>query len=292
MIRSMTGFGKGEGRLKNGRVIAELKTVNHKFYELSSRLPVSIMFLEDKIRAHINAKIKRGRVNLNLVVEDGRDLDRSIRVNKSLAKRYYEVLSGLKKELGVRSEVSMDQLASMPDVITYTSADIDTERVWPRIKAALDEALAKLIRSREAEGAELSRDLSSRIEAIEGLIKDIRKQAPEVTARYKNDLQKKIESLASGARLDKGRLETEVAIFAKNCDIAEEITRILAHVKSFKALLASEKEAGRQLDFIAQELFREANTIGSKAQDAGISRNVIRAKEQIEKIREQAQNVE
>jgi uncharacterized protein (TIGR00255 family) len=292
MIKSMTGFGKGEGRLKNGRLIVELKTVNHKFYELSSRIPASIMFLEDRIRNHINVRIKRGKVNLNLVVEDGRELDKSININRPLVKRYYDAISGLKKELGAKGEVTMDQLLSMPDVITYTSADIDTEKVWPQIKAALDEALEKLIRSRQAEGAELGRDLLSRIEAIEGLIKDIRKQAPRATARYKKDLQKRIESLAGRVRLDRGRLETEVAIFAKNCDITEEITRVLAHTKSFKALLTKDKDAGRQLDFIAQELFREANTIGSKAQDVGISKNVILVKEQIEKIREQAQNVE
>lgn len=183
MIRSMTGFGKGESKLKDSKVLAELRTVNHKFYELSSRMPAGILFLEDRVRGYINTRIKRGRVNLNLVVEDGRQLEKSLRVNKALAKRYYQVLTDLKKQVGASDNISMDQLVSLPDVITYASADIDTEKIWSQVKAALDAAIEKLIRSREIEGAALHKDLTSRINSIESFTKEIQSEAPGVVKR-------------------------------------------------------------------------------------------------------------
>lgn len=298
----MTGFGKGEHKYAGGKATVELKAINHRFYELSARLPNHILFLEDKIRSYTNTKIKRGRVNLNLAIEDRHGPNRPLKINKDLAKKYYRVLSGLKKDLGIKENLSLGELILLPEVITSSAADIDTQKIWPHIKAALDSALGKLVKARESEGAVLEKDLLGRIRTIERLMKDIREQAPAVIVRYKKNLQEKISRLtasaagpainASAGRLDAGRLETEVAIFAKNCDISEEITRMLAHIKSFRSVVLKGAEAGKQLDFIAQELFREINTTGAKAQDIKIARRVIQIKEQIEKIREQVQNIE
>jgi uncharacterized protein (TIGR00255 family) len=231
-------------------------------------------------------------VNLNLVIENGRHLDKSLKVNKALASRYCQILTDLKRQLGVEDNISLSQIVSLPDVITCAPADIDAEKIWPQIKAALDGAIAKLIESRELEGSALHKDLSFRINAIGLLTKDIQQRAPAVVKKYKRDLEARIKEIAGSVNLDNSRLETEVAIFAKNCDISEEITRTNAHIKNFKVVLSSVCEAGRQLDFIAQELYREANTIGAKAQDINISKTVIKIKEQVEKIREQVQNVE
>lgn len=292
MIRSMTGFGKGEHKYAGGKVSVELKAINHRFYELSSRLPNHILFLEDRIRSYINTKIKRGRVNLNLAIEDRHGPKEPLKINKELAKKYYRVLSGLKKGLGIKENLSLGELILLPEVITSSAADIDTQKFWPHIKTALDSALVKLVKARESEGAALEKDLLARIRTIERLIKDIREQAPKVIVQYKKNLQEKISRLTASASLDEGRLETEAAIFAKNCDISEEVTRMLAHTENFRSTVSKGGEAGRRLDFICQELFREINTTGAKAQDIKIARRVIQIKEEIEKIREQVQNIE
>jgi len=292
MIRSMTGFGKAEHKYPDGNIVVELKSVNHRFFELSSRIPSTISFLEDKIRAHINTKIKRGKINLNMIVEGNHILQRQITVNKQLAKKYFTALSQLKNELGISSGISLDHLVSMPDVITSRTQVANVQKIWPYVKTALDKALSGLVRTREKEGTALSKDLKKRIKDLDVIAGQIKFRAPSVVKAYKENLAVKISQISPGVMLDEGRLEQEVTIFAKNCDITEEMTRLKAHIKNFESVLSGQKEAGRQLDFIAQELFREINTTGAKAQDIEISRLVIKAKEEIEKVREQVQNVE
>jgi len=288
----MTGFGKAEHKYSGGNIVAEIKAVNHRFYEFSSRMPSSMAFLDDKMRNYINAKVKRGKINLNITIEGDHVLDRHLTVNKNLAKKYYAALSELKKELGIENNVSLEHLVSMPDVITSHSAEADTEKTWLSIRPALDKALENLIKTRQKEGAQLCKDLVKRVKMIGGITGEIKALAPLVVKNYKGILEEKIKQISSSIKLDEGRLEQEVTMFAKNCDITEEITRLSAHIKSFENLLVSPGEAGRQLDFIAQELFREINTISAKAQDIKISRLAISMKEQIEKIREQVQNIE
>jgi len=288
----MTGFGKAEHKYAGGKVVAEIKAVNHRFYEFSSRTSSSIVFLDDKIRNYINARVKRGKINLNITIEGNHILDRHLTVNKAIAKKYYAALNELKKELKIKNNVSLEHLVSMPDVITSHSAEADTEKTWLCIKPALDKALDNLIDTRQKEGAQLYKDLIKRVKMIDDLTDEIKTHAPEVAKNYKAILESKIKQISSSLKLDEGRLELEVAMFAKNCDITEEIIRLKAHIKSFQNLLASPGEAGRQLDFISQELFREINTISAKAQDIKISRIAISVKEQIEKIREQVQNIE
>lgn len=292
MIRSMTGFGKAEHKYPDGNIVAELKSVNHRFFEISSRIPSTILFLEDKIRAHINTKIKRGKINLSLTIEGNHILEKQIMVNRRLAKKYFIALSQLKSELNISSSVSLDHLVSMPDVITSRTQVADVQKIWPYVKTALDKALNGLVRAREKEGAALRKDMGNRIKTIDAIAGHIKLRAPSVVKAYKENLAAKISQISPGVILDEGRLEQEVTIFAKNCDITEEMTRLKAHIKNFESVLSDQKEAGRQLDFIAQELFREINTTGAKAQDIEISRLVIKAKEEIEKVREQVQNVE
>lgn len=292
MIRSMTGFGKAKHKYPGGSIIIELKSVNHRFYELSSRMPSTILFLEDKIRSHINTKIKRGKVNLSLTMEGNHILEKHLSVNNALAKKYFIALTQLKKTLGITSGVSLDHLISMPEVVTCSSSAANVEKIWPHIKTALDKALVYLVKARELEGSALCKDLHKRVRLIDEIAGEIKQRAPTVVKAYKENLSAKISQISPSVKLDDGRLEQEITMFAKNCDITEEITRLKAHVEGFQGALAGGKEVGRQLDFIAQELFREINTTGSKAQDITISRLVIKAKEEIEKVREQVQNVE
>ena len=292
MIRSMTGFGKAEYKYPGGNIVAEIKAVNHRFYEFSSRMPSSVLFLDDKIRGYINAKVKRGKINLNIAIEGNHILEKRLTVNKCLAKKYYEALSELKKELGIENNVTLEHLVSMPDVITSLSPEANIDKTWLYLKSALDKALGNLIKTRQKEGAQLCKDLRKRINMIDKLTDEIKTYAPVVVKNYKETLEGKIKQISPSIKLDEGRLEQEVAMFAKNCDITEEITRLKAHIKSFQDIISTSGEAGRRLDFIAQELSREINTIGAKAQNINISRHVIQAKEEIEKIREQVQNVE
>lgn len=292
MIRSMTGFGKAQHKYPGGNIVVELKSVNHRFYELFSRMPSAILFLEDKARSYINTKVKRGKVSLNLTVEGNHILGKHLSVNNALAKKYFAALTQLKKELRLTSGVSLDHLISMPEVVTCRSSATNVDKIWPHVKAALDKALVQLIKTRETEGAALRKDMNRRINAVEKIAGEIKQHAPSVVKAYKENLSAKIKQISPSVKLDEGRLEQEVTMFAKNCDITEEVTRLKAHIKSFESALSDGKEVGRQLDFIAQELFREINTAGSKAQDITISRLVIKAKEEIEKIREQVQNIE
>lgn len=292
MIRSMTGFGKSEHKYPGGNIVVELKTVNHRFYELSSRLPSTILFLEDKIRPYINTRVRRGKATLSLTIEGNHILEKYLSINNALAKKYFIALSGLKKELKLTSGVSLDHLISMPEVVTCRSSAANVEKIWPHVKAALDKALALLIKTRETEGSQLRKDMDKRIKSVDKIADEIKQLAPSVVKMYKENLSVKIKQISPSVKLDEGRLEQEVTMFAKNCDITEEVTRLKAHIKGFEGALSESNEVGRRLDFITQELFREINTAGSKAQDITISQLVIKAKEEIEKIREQVQNIE
>jgi len=293
MIKSMTGFGRGQAAFKDGRIKAELKSINHRYFELSARLPNNIAFLENKMKDFLRKRIKRGRVNLSLALEDSRGSAAAVTINEELALKYKRLIGRLAKKMRTAPAISLKEIISLPEVICYEPADKEYSAMWPHIERALSTALDKLIASRSKEGAALAADLKKRIDAIGALAGKIKTRVPAVIKYHRQQLKKRIEHISEGrVRLNKDRLETEVALFAKSSDITEELTRIQAHVKAFKDALKAGREAGRRLDFTAQELFRETNTIGSKAQDSKVTGWVIDAKEQIEKIREQVQNVE
>lgn len=294
MIKSMTGFGKGEISGKYGRIKVEVRSVNHKFFEISAKLPEGLLDFEDRVREMVSKFIRRGKVNLNLVCEDGLESADKIVVDEKLAMVYYRMLTGLKKKIPVEGSVRMDQLITLPGVITYEPKGVTPPKIWPYMEKALIMALENLSRSRLKEGRAIYVDLKKRIRHIEkatGMIK-IRSQIN--VKLYKERLKKSIIELSgtSMKKFDKGRLEQEVALYAKNSDITEEITRILAHVCNLKDVLKKDLEVGKKLDFIAQELNREINTIGSKASDFKISQKVIQIKSEVEKLREQAKNIE
>ena len=288
----MTGFGKGEIKFPGGQIIVEIKTVNHKFFDASLKLPETIVPFEDRIKEVLQKKINRGKVNVNIIYENSGLKDEVIAINRKLAKSYYAGIVGLKKALGLKEPIGLKELISLPGVINYAATQESLTVLWPKIEKALSAALASLITDREKEGKALYKDFFKRVTVIDRMLAEIKSSSHLSVKEYRERFEKKVRDLTSGHEIDKGRLEMEVAIFAKNIDISEEITRLKNHLDNFKRTLGVNGEAGKKIDFIAQELHREINTVGSKASDFKISRNVIEIKSEIEKIREQAKNIE
>ena len=292
MIKSMTGFGKGEARFKSGKVTVEIKTVNHKFFDATLKLPNGITAFEDRIKEILQKKIKRGKVNLNLAYDGVLLKAERLSINKKAAKNYYNALEGLKKELGLKEEIDIRDIIALPGVLSFDSLEKGLAAFWPKIKKALDMAIDRLVSDREKEGKALHADLAARTKAIETMLVTIKSRAHLNIDEYRKRFADRVKDLTGGRDIDMGRLEMEVAIFAKNSDISEEITRLQNHLSNFNKTMSAGGEVGKKIDFIAQELHREINTIGSKASDFKISKNVIEIKGEIEKIREQAKNLE
>ncbi len=292
MIRSMTGFGKAVVKSKQGTVIVEMRALNHKFFELSPKLPNGLSQFEDKLKGIIHQKVRRGKVYLNIELNDQKNGAQRISINRDMARRYNSELARLKKLLGLKGEVRLDRLISLPGVIVTDVARPNSQRAMPRVKEALKKALDELIKDREKEGKALCKDLTKRVANIRAAVEHIDERAALSVVKYKNHLINRIKELTGTKNVDKGRLAQEVALFAKNSDVSEELTRLDSHLISFKDSLRVHAEVGKKLDFIAQELHREANTIASKCSDFKISKSVIQVKSEIEKIREQVKNVE
>ncbi len=292
MITSMTGFGKGESKFGGRWITVEIKTVNHKFFDAGMRLPLSITAFEDRIKEALQKKILRGKVSLNLMYEDGAPKGGRVRIDKACVRSYCGEMKSLAKSLGIKDDFGVKDLLALPGVVIYEPEAEHLAAMWPKIKTALDKALAMLIDNREKEGRAIYIDLKKRSVRISKLLVVIKSRAHLNIGEYRKKFADRIKDLSGGRQIDMGRLEMEVAIFAKNCDISEEITRIENHLAHFNQTIAGSNEVGKKLDFIAQELHRETNTIGSKASDFKISKNVIDIKGEIEKIREQAKNLE
>lgn len=292
MIKSMTGFGKGEVKFQGGVIIVEIKTVNHKFFDASLKLPETIAPFEDRIKDVLQKKIARGKVNVNIIYDNSGTKEEVITINRRLAKNYYKGLIGLKKHLGLKDALGIKDMVLLPGVINYEATQKNFSVLWPKIQKALLKAIGALVTDRAKEGKALHRDFCNRVDHIGKMLEEIRSRAHLNIKEYKERFAERVKDLTNGHEIDKGRLEMEVAIFAKNSDISEEITRLANHLANFKRTIATSGEAGKKIDFIAQELHREINTIGSKASDFKISKNVIEIKSEIEKIREQAKNIE
>jgi len=288
----MTGFGKGEAKFKGGTIIVELKTVNHKFFDASLKLPETIMPFEDRIKEVLQKRLQRGKINVNVIYDNRASKAEIVTINKKLAKSYYTGLVALKKHLGLKDSLGMKDMVALPGVINYEVTREGFTALWPKVEEALSLALDRLVVDREKEGHATYRDLRKRTDNIMRLLSEIKSRVHLNIKEYRARLAERVKDLTSGRDIDKGRLEMEVAIFAKNSDISEEIARLKNHLSNFKKTMTLNGEAGKKIDFIAQELHRETNTIGSKASDFKISKNVINIKSEIEKIREQAKNIE
>lgn len=290
----MTGHGWGECSRHGFKVTVELGSVNRKQSELSMNLPRELEVLEAQIRDEINRRVARGRVTarVSLHAIEGNEAARA-HINKSLAKAYARELERLAKDLNLSGSVSLDLLLRAPGVLQTNEEMADAEHFWPAVERALRQALNMLVKVRAREGAHLRKDLSARIATMRQAVGRIEKQAPQVQQRYRDQLVERIKTAGiTDLALEEERLVKEVVYFADRSDISEELTRLQSHFQQFDDSLKKDEPVGRMLDFLAQEMNREINTIGSKANDSSISREVVVLKTELEKFREQAQNVE
>ncbi|SHO44597.1 YicC/YloC family endoribonuclease [Desulfopila aestuarii] len=291
-VRSMTGFGRGEAE-KSGRLwTVELRCVNNRFLDLKSKLPKGYMILEEPIRKKVSEFHQRGRVDLALSVSgDFSDL-LHVKVNLGLAENYRQALGQIADSFKLENTVSLAQLASYPDVLVREQEEEDIEAIWPYVEKALDAALAGCDLMRRQEGAALVDDLTTRLIGFRDTVAMIEKSIPELLQQREKHLQERLEKLLGNVEIDPQRLAQEVAILADKTDVTEEIVRLRSHIQQFENFLHEEAAVGRKLDFLIQEFLREVNTMASKINDAGIAHLTVDLKSELEKMREQVQNIE
>ncbi|WP_035290737.1 YicC/YloC family endoribonuclease [Clostridium sp. KNHs214] len=292
MIKSMTGFGRATSQGKNRSFDVEIKTVNHRYLDVNIRLPKSLLSLEENIRKLVSERLKRGKVDLFITQNMLQKEDLEAKFNKKLADSYVRCLEDIKETYSVRDDISVSLIAKFSDVISLEYKEEDLEEIWGDLKEPLEAALNLLVEMRIREGEKLKEDIISRCKNIKIMVESIAKRAPQIPIEYKEKLQNRLKELMDEHSVDEGRLAMEVALFADKACIDEEIVRLNSHIAQVKATLQLDEAVGRKLDFIVQEMNRETNTIGSKANDLEICNLVLNMKSEIEKIREQIQNVE
>ncbi len=293
MIRSMTGYGKGESSNDEIRIKVELKSVNNRYLDISVKLPRYLLYLEESIKRAVKEKLNRGKVDvfINLEYENISSLE--VKVDIPLAMNFKKALEDLKEQLHLEDVIRLNNILSVSDIIKTEKTELDDNTLWTLLKEATDEAVSNIVLMREAEGNQLKEDMLDKVFRIEELVGIIAEKAPLVVEEYKKKLNEKIVSLLDNpAIIDEDRLALEVAIFADKSSIDEEITRMKSHILQFKSIIEEDGAVGRKLDFLIQEFNREVNTIGSKSSDAEIANHVVELKSEIEKIREQVQNIE
>ena len=292
MIKSMTGFGRGAFANEEKQINIEIKTVNHRFLDLSVKIPRQLMWCEDPIRKKVQSALSRGKVDVFVTYVELQKPGCSVNIDQGLAHAYITALSEASEVYGLKNDIYTSTLLRMPDVLTVTGAEMDEEQVWGQISSALEEALDNLVKMREKEGEHLKENLLSMLDSVEAAMVTIRERAPLIPREYKEKLENRLNTLLQSDTVDPQRLAQEVAFFADKCCIDEEITRMGSHIEQFRDILASDEPVGRKLDFLVQEMNREANTMGSKANDIALTQSVLAIKSEIEKIREQIQNLE
>ena len=288
----MTGFGSGDLTTVAGRYVVEARSLNHRFLEVAVRLPRDLAALEERIRALVQARILRGRVEIAIIRDNYGKRVRTAKVDVDLAKAFTNALNDLKQTLGLPGTPDLSMLVGLPDLIKIEEPKEDLEEIWPPIAAGLGQALSRLVTMREDEGGRLARDLEERMKHLEQRVSEVERRAPTVVKEYAARLSRRIGDLMAAVPVDEGRVAAEVAIFADRSDISEEVTRFRSHLAQMRQTLVAEGAVGRTMEFIVQELGREANTMGSKANDLEIARAVIAIKGELESLREQIQNVE
>ena len=294
MIKSMTGFGRSEYSDGKRNIICEIRSVNHRYSDITVKMPRRYSFAEDRIKQTVKEKLVRGKVDVSINVENVTESDVVIKLNQLAAKQYFDNLSELKEQFGLTGDIDLSLMAGMPDVLKAVPDVEDEEEITKAILIPVAEASANLEKMRSVEGQRLADDLISKGETIKGILDKIEVRSPLVVKDYMEKLRARITELLDGAaEIPEERILTEAAIFADKCAIDEEITRLNSHLVQLKTILTgSESTVGKKLDFLVQEMNREANTIGSKANDLEITNNMLNIKAEIEKIREQVQNIE
>lgn len=291
-MRSMTGFGRGESAGDGVTWLVECSSVNRKALEIVVNLPRELAELENTARNKISAVVSRGRINVTIKTDTATGGEAVLKVDEHLASQYLKALRGMSEKFGLSAAPTAADITRWPGVFELHEAEVEPASAWPLIEKALDAALKQLIAMRATEGAHLKGDIENRLRVLADLLDAIASTAPQVTEQHRKLLRQRLEEAGVPLPLDDERLVKEIALFADKCDVSEELTRATSHLKQFRAYLAANEPMGRSMDFLTQELAREFNTVGSKANNAEIAHLVVAAKTEIEKIREQVQNVE
>lgn len=292
MILSMTGYGRSKETLGGREITVELKSVNSRYFEFSSRIPRSCAFMDERLKKLLAGKVSRGKVELSLQLQSGSEADTVVVPDLALAKSYQNALRALSEELQLRCDIPLSLLARFPDVLTTRRAEPDEEQLWQDVSEVCLAALESFTAMRAAEGEKLKEDILSRLDFLENAVGEVEKDSAARMEYYTQRLYARLKTVLEDRTVDDARLLTEAAIFADKTAVDEETVRLRSHIAQYRAILAEGGPVGRKLDFLTQELNRETNTIGSKCQDLAVTRLVVEMKAEIEKIREQVQNIE
>lgn len=293
MIKSMTGYGRGENTAGGKRYIAEIKTVNNRYRDVIVRTPKSLQGIEDDVRTLVSEKIKRGRVEASLqMIREGEETEYDLELNLPLVRSYMRIFRQLSEEFALNEKVSADDLCQMKDVILFKTEDVDLEQAKSGFREAVVTALDSCDLMRSKEGEAIEQDFMKRLGFIEVTIREIKERSPLVVQECQKKLHQRIEQMLQGVELDEGRVAQEVALFADRSDITEEVVRARSHLDQFRLIMSQDDAVGRKLEFLLQELHREINTISAKSSDSLISAKTVELKAELEKLREQVQNVE
>ncbi len=292
MIKSMTGFGRAVAETDGYVITVEIKSVNHRYFEFSSRIPRQYGFLDDKLKSYINSRVSRGKVECFVSVEALNTEAAQVVVNNTLASAYVSALKELSANYGLKEDFGASAVARFQDVLVVKKTDEDEDKIWNYVKAVADTALDKFVAMRTVEGEKMKNDISSRADYILSCVEYIEKRSPETVKEYNGKLIERVHDIIGDVSLDEGRIIQEVAIYADKVAVAEETVRLRSHLDQLRAFINADEPVGRKMDFLVQEINRETNTIGSKANDVDIARKVVDIKAEVEKIREQIQNIE
>lgn len=293
MISSMTGYGRGESSSESRSFLVEIKSVNHRYNDIIIRMPKKFSLFEEKIRKIIKESVKRGRIEVYVTLEECKDDEVMIKPNLNIVEQYFNSLKEIKDRLQLSDEISLSQLTRFPDTFTIEHKEEEEDVIWETFQAALKQAIEKLIEMRKAEGLKLAEDVKNRSNTIHKIVKEIEVRTPIIVKEYSEKLYDRIKELTEDViEIDEERLAQEVTIYADKSNVAEEIVRLFSHLEQLNNITNETGAVGRKLDFLIQEMNREINTIGSKSSDINISSMVIEIKSELEKIREQVQNIE
>ena len=292
MIRSMTGYGRHQASVNGMDITVEIKSVNHRYYEYSSRLPRTYGFLDDKLKSYLQGRLARGKVEVYVSIDTVEAPGSDVVVNCSLADSYVKALKDLSARYGLKDDVSAMSLTRFPDILTVRKAPEDEDAVWDAVRSVAEKALDAFVTMREREGARLKEDVLSRAATILQLVGQVEERSPQTVQAHMEKVQARMRELLDGAAVDEQRLLTEAALYADKIAVAEETVRLRSHIAQLEQMMESSEAIGRKLDFLVQEINREANTTGSKCQDVELARIVVEIKAEVEKIREQIQNIE
>ncbi|SKC87265.1 YicC/YloC family endoribonuclease [Maledivibacter halophilus] len=293
MISSMTGYGRGEFIGETRSFLVEIKSVNHRYNDIIIRMPKKLSAFEERIKKLIKSSVKRGRIEVYITLEEYKDDDLIIKPNLNIIEQYHDSLLQIKDKLNLKDDINLSTLTRFPDIFTIENREEEEEVIWEALKTSVNQAVLGLINMRKVEGVKLAEDIKIRSEKIYNIVEDINLRSPIIIKEYRDKLLERIRELTEdNINIDEDRIALEVSVYADKSNITEEIVRLFSHIEQLKLITNESGAVGRKLDFLIQEMNREINTIGSKSSDIEISKMVIEVKSELEKIREQIQNIE